>query len=146
VNAAKRNDLLSDTLARQEFVDLVKTDVPSLRELRIQMDKLRRLLSEGKHEHEAARAILSGGSVKKARKRAGKRAQEISMQANKTVDLFEKFVREAMRKFNNNKPVTKEQWRAAMRAIEHKFLNRIKYRRTDLVPLSSLVGKPKSAL
>jgi hypothetical protein len=73
-------------------------ETPSKRELLIQNAKLLRMIMEPPPKDSDPLRLLGGGSVKKSKKRLGKRAQEIGHQAKKVRELTEKFFKEFLRR------------------------------------------------
>ena len=79
---------------------MLPSDLPSIREARIQCGKLHRMLTERNTQDkvfEAGTRALAGGSIKKWNKEQGKRAQQVGQQARKVRTLSDKVFKEFMR-------------------------------------------------
>ncbi len=81
----------------QRIVDILP-DSPSRRELLIQNAKLLRMIMDPPPKDSDPLRLLGGGSVKKSKKRLGRRAQEIGHQSKKVRELAEKFYKEFLRR------------------------------------------------
>ncbi len=89
-------DTAIESFLVQRIVSILPAS-PSRRELLIQNGKLLRMIMEPPPKDSDPLRLLGGGSVKKSKKRLGKRMQEISRQSKKVHELAEKFYKEFLR-------------------------------------------------
>jgi hypothetical protein len=95
-------------------INLMPADFPSIRELRIQSNKLLRLVLESPHPKELKpNRLLTEGS-KKERKRQGKHDALCGEQYRKVKQLFDKAAKEQLRK---SKPMTNAEFQVWIRTF-----------------------------
>jgi hypothetical protein len=147
MNPERWIDLTNESFILSRILDLMPTNIASLRELRIQNAKLLRMLLDPreKDRYTAAHRLLAGGSLKKFKKREGKHAQRIGQQAKKVRVMSDRFFKEFLRR--DNKELSNAEyrtWRAKFDAAIAQQTAKYKKRLSDEV--TRRLGQPISLL
>jgi hypothetical protein len=109
-------------------------DLPSIRDARIQSNKLVRMLTEQTHQTnyfgEGGKA-LGGSSLKKWNKRRGKIAKQIGQQAGKARALYGKVLKEIWRR--KNPALTNAEYKTWRKTVDSTISNHVKRLTSDFM-------------